>query len=187
MRLTVCTALLVLVFLSGIACAEGLAVVDVERIFRESTPGKAGEAHLIQARDILQKGLNDLRALYKGKEDTPEAVAALREAHAALERQFAADRLAVRQVLMATLENVVRVWFAANAKSSAVRAIAPASTFFAYSPTLDATDSVMGEMNKEKPAFHALPRVTVQQNPPQATPGKKGSVAPAEPKTRRKP
>ena len=179
-----CAILLVLAFFCGEARAEGLAVIDVERIFRESAPGKAGEAHLQQARAILQKGMDELRLLYKGREDTAEAKTALREGQAALERQFAADRLAVRQVLMAHLENVVRVWFAANAKGSALRAVVPANALFAYSPALDVTDAVMREMDKEKPTFHALPTVTVKANPPavgKAAPGKGGAPAPERP------
>jgi outer membrane protein len=179
-----CLILLVVALCSGAARAEGLAVVDVERIFRESVPGKAGEAHLAQVRSILQKGLDALRDLYKGKEDTAEAKAALREGQVALERQFAADRLAVRQVLTAHLENAVRVWFAVSAKQGpAVRAVAPASVFLIHSPTLDATDDVMREMNKEKPTFHALPTVTVKANP-QTEPGKEAPAAPAKPTAR---
>ena len=186
-----CVLLFVLAFFSGAAQGAGLAVVDVERVFRESVPGKAGEAHLAQARDVLQKGFEELRGLYKGKEDTAEAKAALREGQAALERQFAADRLAVRQKLTAYLENVVRIWFAANAQRYAINAVAPAGALFAYSPALDVTDAVMREMDKEKPTFHALPTVTVQANPaasptektsPQANPGKGGAVAPARPR-----
>ena len=173
-----CAFVFVWALCGGLARAEGLAVVDVERVFRESAPGKAGEAHLLQARDILQKGFDELRALYKDRENTPEAEAALREGQAALERQFAADRLAVRQVLAAHLENVVRVWFAANGKSSAIHAVAPASSFFAYSPALDVTEAVMREMDKEKPVFHALPSVTVKANP-KAEPAK--GAAPAAP------
>ena len=177
-----CTALLVLVFFSGVARAENFAVVDVERIFRESSPGKAGEDHLKQAQDILQNGMDELRNLYKGKENTDEAKVALRDGQAALERQFVAERQAVRQVLVATLENVIRVWFAVNAKDRAINAVVPASAFFAYSPAMDVTDTVMREMDKENPVFHALPTVTVKANPlanpsQQATPGKKGGFA----------
>jgi Skp family chaperone for outer membrane proteins len=181
-----CAVLLVLALFCGAARAEGLAVVDAERIFRESAPGRAGEAHLTQARDILQKGLDELRGHYRGKEDTAEAIAALREGQAALERQFAAERLAVRKVLGATLENVIRVWFAVNAKSAAISAVAPASALFAYSPALDVTDAVLREMDREKPVFHALPSVTVTAKPaadpqasPPASPGKSGQAAPA--------
>ncbi|MDR0239414.1 MAG: OmpH family outer membrane protein [Deltaproteobacteria bacterium] len=183
-----CAALLLLTLCGGAARAEGLAVVDVERVFRESAPGKAGEAHLMQARDILQKGFEELRDLFKGKENTAEAEAALREGRAALERQLAADRLAVRQVLAAHLENVVRVWFAANAKGAALRAIAPASAFFVYSPALDVTDAVIREMDKETPSFHALPSVTIKAKPEaheKASPGKgAGSAAPTRPQGR---
>ena len=184
MTRALCAFLLVLALFKGAAWAEAFAVVDVERIFRESAPGKAGEAHLMQARDILQKGFDELRALYKGKESTAEAEAALREGRAALERQLASDRLAVRQTLMAHLENVVRVWFAANAKRSAISAVAPAGAFFAYSPALDVTDAVMREMDKEKPVFHDLPTVTVKANP-QANTGKGAApAAPARPPAR---
>ena len=183
-----CGAVLIAVALcGGAALAEGLAVVDAERIFRESAPGKAGEAHLQQARDILQKGLEELRGHYKGKENTAEAVAALREGQAALERQFAAERRAVRQVLATTLENVIRVWFAVNAKSGAISAVAPAGALLAYSPALDVTDAVLREMDKEKPIFHALPSVKVSTNPaagPQANPGKPDPAAPARPPAR---
>ena len=180
-----CAILLVLTLFSGAACAAapagGLAVVDVERIFRESEPGKAGEAHLKQARDVLQKGLDEVRALYKGQEDTPKARAELRNAQAALERQLAADRLAVRQVLTTTLEKVVRAWFDGPGQRAATRAVAPASAFFAYSPTLDVTDAILREMNKEKPTFHALPTVTVKATPSAqaAPPAKPAPAAPA--------
>jgi outer membrane protein len=178
MTRALCTVLFVLALFNGAAWAERLAVVDVERIFRESAPGMAGEAHLKQAQDILQKGLEELRALYKGKEHTAEAEAALREGHAALERQLAVERIAVRRVLAATLENVIRVWFTVHAKASAISAVATASSLIIYNPALDITEAVMREMNKEQPSFHALPVVTVKTNP-QAAPGKGGAAAPA--------
>ena len=174
-----CVILLVLALFSGLAQAEGLAVVDVERIFRESVPGKAGEAHLEQARVILQKGMDELSALYKGKENTAEAESALREGHAALERQFAADRLAVRQVLMMTLEKAAKAWFATNAKRLKISALAPSNAFFAYIPALDVTDAVMRNMDKETPVFHALPTVTIRPNP-QTSPGANAPAAPAQ-------
>ena len=152
----------------GTAITGGVAVVDVERIFRESTPGRAGEAHLQQVLGILQKGLDDLHGIYQGMEDSAEARAALREGQAALERQLAAERLAMRQILTTHLEKVIQAWFIAKAQDFGARAVAPASIFFAYSPVLDITDTIMQEMNREKPTFPALPSVTVRP-PSQAT------------------
>jgi len=181
--------LFVLTLCSGAAwaaaqTAERIAVVDVERVFRESTPGRAGEAHLGQAREILQKGMDDLIALYKGKEDTDEAKAAMRDVQGALERQFAAERHAMQQVLTASLAGVIKAWFTANAQSSAIHAVAPASVFFAYSPALDITDAIIREMNSEKPTFPALPTVTVKANPQASgtdkAKGKGGTAAPAK-------
>ena len=175
---TVCTALLILMLCNGIAWADRLAVVDVERIFRESTPGKAGEAHLEKVRDVLQKGMDEFIALYRGREETEEAQVALREVAATLERQFAAERMGVRQVLTVHLEEIVRTWFVANTQRTAPRAVAPANIFFAFNPDMDITDIIMREMNKVKPTFSDLPTVTVQPNPP-ATPGTGRSATPA--------
>lgn len=62
------------------AHAETFAVVDTARILTESAPAKAGDAHMLRVQNILQKALNDLQAVYKGKESTPAAQKALREA-----------------------------------------------------------------------------------------------------------
>ena len=181
MRLTFCTCLFLLMFCSGVAWAERLAVVDVDRIFRESMPGKAAEAHLEQSLSVLQKGMDEFRVLYAGREDTDEAQAALREVQIALERQFAAERLAVQQVLTTHLNQVVQTWFAGNKQRNAPRAVAPASALFAYHPDLDITDVVMREMDKEKPVFPDLPTVTVTAAPnSQATPGTSEPNAPAK-------
>ena len=110
--------------------------------------------------------------LYQGSENTPEGETALREGRMLLERQFAAERQAVRQTLTVSLEKAIKAWYdAANAKEATISAVAPASAFFLHSPALDVTDAVMREMDKEQPVFHELPTVTVrpkQAVPPQA-------------------
>jgi len=164
---------------NGIAWADRLAVVDVERIFRESVPGKAADAHLEQTLSVLQKGMDEFRLLYAGREDTDEAQAALREVQIALERQFAAERLAVQQVLTTHLNQVVQTWLIGNKQRNAPRAVAPATAFFAYHPDLDVTDVIMREMDKEKPVFPDLPTVTVQPTS-QTTPDTSGPDAPAQ-------
>ena len=176
---TVCTALLILMLCNGIAWADRLAVVDVERIFRESVPGKAADAHLEQTLSVLQKGMDEFRLLYAGREDTDEAQAALREVQIALERQFAAERLAVQQVLTTHLNQVVQTWLIGNKQRNAPRAVAPANAFFAYHPDLDVTDVIMREMDKEKPVFPDLPTVTLQSGS-QTTPDTSGPDDPAQ-------
>ena len=163
-----CVAVFMLLTFSGAAWgAERIAVVDVERVFRESAPGKAGEAHFEQAREILQKGMDELRALYQGSESSPEGEAALREGRAALERQLAAERQAVRQVLTEALQRAITSWFdAAGGRRQSISAVAPASAFFIHSPAIDVTSAVILEMNKEQPVFHALPTVTIRANQP---------------------
>lgn len=141
-----------------------VAVVDVPRILSESQPGKAGEAHLKKAQEALQKGMDDVLALYKGKENTPEAQQALRESQVALERQLAVERQAVLQVLGGLLEKAVKDWRQANKKYTHVIS---SQVLLDFDKTTDVTAAVMKLMNLMTPKFAPLPTVTV--NPPAAS------------------
>lgn len=160
--------------------AENLAVVDVNRILVESVPGKAGEQHLQKVQEILQKGLEDVQKLYKGKENTAEAQRALREAYAALERQMVVERQAVLQVLGGLLDKAVKDWRAANKKYLAV---INSQMLLDADKSLDVTAAVMKEMDRAKPVFPDLPQVTV--TPPKAQDEKKPAAAPAAPQKKR--
>ena len=82
----------------GTAPATEIAVVDAERILAQSTPGKKGQEHLNEVQKVLQKGYNDLVALYRGRENSPEAQEIIRQGQAALEQQMAVERNAVLAV-----------------------------------------------------------------------------------------
>lgn len=145
------------------ADAANMAVVDTARVLAESRPGKAGEAHLQKVRGVLQQGLDDLKNAYRGKENTREAQAALQSGYVALERQMAAERQAVLQVLGKALDEAVKEWRTANGKYDIVIS---RQTLLDSAPSVDVTGAVMKEMDKQKPQFPALP--TVQVNPPEA-------------------
>ncbi len=144
----------------GAALADSVAVVDTARIFKSSKPGKAAEEHMRKVRSVLLKGLNDLQEAYKGRENTPEGVDALREGQAALERQLAVERQAVSQVLAATLENVIRVWVGVNKQYDVVLS---KDMVLGSNRRADVTDSILNDMDKENPQFPDLPKVTVSK------------------------
>lgn len=155
------------------AVAADVAVVDTARVLTESKPGRDGEAHLQKVRDVLQQGLADLQKLYKGKEKSKEAQAALQNGHAALERQLAVERQAVLQALGQCLDAAVKQWRKANGKYEVVLA---RQNLLDHAPAVDMTAAVMKEMDKQKPVFPELPTVTVtppaeaKKPEPKATP-----------------
>lgn len=141
-----------------------IAVVDTARILAESAPAKAGEAHLQQVHAVLQKGLDDVQALYKGKEQSPEAQQAVREAHTALERQLTVERQAVLHILGNMLDRCVKQWRVAYPTHSIVIS---KQMLLDSDNSLDVTPAIMTEMNAAQPVFPPLPTVTV--NTPQST------------------
>ena len=170
MTRAVCALFLILMMFSSTAQAERIAVVNVERIFRESAAGKAGEAHIRKVQDILQKGMNDLQAAYRGKENTPEGAASLREGRAALDRKLATERQAVLQVLTVSLEKAIKDWVSTPAaKQRSISVVAPSHAFFFHSPGLDVTDFIIPEMNRARPSFPPLPTVNVRAGNPQTS------------------
>ncbi|MEG2173494.1 MAG: OmpH family outer membrane protein [Desulfovibrionaceae bacterium] len=143
------------------ATAESIGVVNTNRILTESQPAKAGEAHLKKVQGVLQKGLDDLQKMYKGKEKTPQAQQAIREGYAALEQQMAAEKQAVLQVLGKALDKAVKEWRADNKK---ILVVVSQQVLLDADASVDVTSAVMQEMNQQKPEFPALP--TVKVNPP---------------------
>ena len=151
---------LMLAALAGTAFATEIAVVDTEKLLVQSEPGKLGQAHLEAVQKVLQKGYNDLLALYRGQENTAEAQNAVAQGQAALERQMEVERAAVTSVLQSELTAAVEAW---RKKNPRIHAVLARQLFLDAAPKLDATSAVMKEMNKRKPKFAELPTVTVKK------------------------
>lgn len=152
-----------------------IAVVDTASLFSQSAPAAAGNAHLQQVQTILQKSLNDLQQLYKGKENTPQARQAIAQGRAALEQKFAVEQQAVMTVLQALLQESVREWRTGQEKALV---IIPAHGTLDSDATLDATKAVLQVYNTKKPAFAPLPSVTInlpREEPAPASPASKSN------------
>lgn len=157
---TVLLAVLLMGAAAGTALATEIAVVDADKILAQSTPGKKGQAHLAEVQKVLQKGYNDLLALYRGRENSPEAQNVIRQGQAALEQQMAVERNAVLAVLQSELMAATEAWRKKNPK---IQAVISRQLLLGADPKLDVTNAVMREMNRRTPKFADLPTVTVNK------------------------
>jgi Skp family chaperone for outer membrane proteins len=164
---SILTAAVLLACASAVSAApanntNSIAVVDVQKIFNESKPGKAAAAHMQEVQKILQKGMDDVVALNKGKESTPEAQRSIAEAQQLLNRQLDVERQAANAVVENELRAAVSVWLSKNKRFTMV---VSKQLLLGNADSIDFTSSIMKEMNRRNPKFPDLPKVTI--NPPQ--------------------
>ena len=145
---------------SAALAAEPVVVVDAAALVEQSTPGKAAASYLQKVQASLQKSLDELQALYKGKENTPEARQAVAEGRAVLERQLALYRQAAGVELDRVIAEAVKAWRGKNRKTLVVL---PARDVLDYDKGVDVTREVLRELNRQTAKFPDLPQVTVQK------------------------
>lgn len=154
-------ALLALSVAAGSAgAAEPVVVVDTAVLAEQSTPGKAAADYLDQVRVSLQKSLDELQTVWKGRENTDEGRAAIAQGHAVLEQQLSLYRLAASREVNRVMAEAVKAWRAQNKKT---RLVLPGAGVLSFDPDVDRTRDVLREMNKLKATFPDMPRVTVQK------------------------
>ena len=146
------------------AFAADYGVIDVQKIFNESAPGKAAAAHMQEVQKILQKGMDDVIAMHKGQENTPQAQQAIAEAQQLLNRQLAVEQQATNAVMERELREAVSAWLKANKNKT--KMILSKQLTLGSTGDIEFTAGVMKEMNKRKPTFPALPKVTINRPAP---------------------
>lgn len=152
------------------ASSPAVSVVDTAGLLNASKHAGEAGAHLEKVRAVLQKGLDDVTALYKGKETTPEGQKAILEARAALERQMALERRAVELLLNQAMTKAVEAWHKSHGGT-----ILPRSAVLASDAGADVTKAVLPLLNKQKITYPPLPTVNVRK------PEEKKQTAPAKP------
>ena len=176
MKLAVVLAAAVTAFAAVAAFAADYGVVDVQKIYADSKPGKAAEAHMKEVRKVLQKGMDDVIKIQKGKENTPEGRRAITEAQQLLNRQLQIEQQAVIAVLDRELRAACENWLKANKKTMM---LLPKQLTLAAANSVDVTAGVTKEMDKRKPKFPELPKVTINKpadNPAPAAEADKPAV-----------
>lgn len=156
-------AALVLALSACAAFAADYGVVDVQKIFAESAPGKAAAAHMQEVQKILQKGMDDVIAMHKGQENTPQAQQAIAEAQQLLNRQLAVEQQATNAVLEQELRAAVDAWLKSHKR---IQMILSKQLTLGAAGGIEFTTGIMQEMNKRKPKFPALPKVTINRPAP---------------------
>ena len=145
------------------AFAADYGVIDVQKIFNESAPGKAAAAHMQEVQKILQKGMDDVIAMHKGQENTPQAQQAIAEAQQLLNRQLAVEQQATNTVLEQELRAAVDAWLKSHKR---IQMILSKQLTLGAAGGIEFTTGIMQEMNKRKPKFPALPKVTINRPAP---------------------
>lgn len=125
-----------------------------------------------EVQKILQKGMDDVIALHKGRENTPEAQRAIAEAQQLLNRQLDVERQAANAVVENELRAAVSAWLAKNKRFTMV---VSKQLLLGNVPSVDFTSAIMTEMNRRNPKFPDLPKVTINrpQNGQQKAPASK--------------
>lgn len=176
MRVTVVPALLCALALLWGCLPESqkpvalVAVVDVERVLRETKASRAGREHLAAVQAVLQKGWDELQTV-SGNEPQEQRQRALNQGLQTLQARIAEEEAAASAVVLEQMRSAVRNWRLKN-KGSVVIA---RQNLLDASSSVDITGDIITAMDaKEQQIFRVLPEVTVQ--PPKA-----GRDAPPQP------
>lgn len=153
-----------LALFSHAALAADYGVIDVQQIFTNSKPGKAGAEHMAEVKKVLQDAMNEVLALHKD-ENTPESKKAIAEARQLLNRQLAIEQQAVNNILDKELRAACDDWLKAHKK---IQLLISKQMALGSTGLIDFTSGVMELMNKRTAQFPALPKVTVNPKPAQA-------------------
>lgn len=146
---------------SGTAAATKISVVDVNKVYAESSAAKEADQHVAEVRKVLQKGLADLeKRLAQNKDVSKEARERdLVNGHRVLERQMQIEIQAARNAVNAVMMECIKEW---RKKNGGV--VMAKSQVLDYSSKMDITDTVIKTMNKKKAKFADMPVVKFNEN-----------------------
>ena len=130
-----------------------------------------GYLHLLYRRQFGVSCMDDVIAMHKGQENTPQAQQAIAEAQQLLNRQLAVEQQATNAVMERELRAAVSEWLKANKNKT--KMILSKQLTLGSTGDIEFTASVMKEMNKRKPTFPALPKVTINRPAPAPASGEK--------------
>ena len=137
-----------------------ISVIDVAKIFAESTPAEEARKHLAEVQEVLKKGLDDVVALYGDRVAAPEAQQAIAQARNVLQQQMNVEQQAADAVVRNLLIEVTNDWVENHKDVDML--VSRQQVVFAK-PELDITADLLAEMNKKTPVFPELPKVNINK------------------------
>lgn len=135
---------------------KGIAVVNVQRIFKDSAPAAQGREHLEQVKVSLNEGADAINAVY-GEKGSHPSQGALQQGWQRLNLQYQAEEQSVNKSVADVLATTARDWL----KEHPDTVVLPSTSVLAYGPQADMTSEMIARMENVKPTFGDVPRVTV--------------------------
>lgn len=127
-------------------------VVDLNRLMRDSAPGKAGLAFIEAQQKELQTKLDSLQDKLEKNPADEAAMQELQTVYAASQQRIQAEGQHVVTLLFDAIQNVLNNFREKNGYAMLIRAEA----LDAYDPGLDVTNAVMAEVDKLKIDFQPV-------------------------------
>lgn len=130
-----------------------IGVVDLNRLMRDSAPGKEGLKFIEARQTKLQSGLDAIQARLEKNPEDQAALQELQKVYAASQQQMQADGQNVVGALFDAIQSALNSYRERNGYAVLIRAEALDS----FDPALDVTSAVMAEVDKLKIDFKAAP------------------------------
>lgn len=140
------------------AASPVIAVLDVEKVLKDSKASAQGREHLAAARKSLEAGWAELQKKWQGKPEK-QRKQVLAEGLRALNTQMANEESAANKVVLALMQKKVQEW----RKSNNCQYVIARQNLLDAGETADITAAVIALMDKETPKFAELPKVTVHE------------------------
>ena len=137
-----------------------VVVLDMDALAERSLPGRAAAQYIKTVQTILHRGIEDVRAMYRGRENTPEGMRALAQAQSFYQQQLALYQKKLDNEIGDIVSAAVRSWLK---KNKGVAAVVPADDTLGYNKQADVTRQIMVEVDWYKPSFPPMPRVRINK------------------------
>jgi outer membrane protein len=139
-----------------------LAVVDMQRVMRDSEPARAGGKFLEDLHAGMQEKIQAIEARLEKNPQDEEAQKELQTVYMTSQQRMQAEQQNVVTLLYDAIQRVMNAYRERNGYELILNAEVAA----AFSPALDVTTAVIAEVNKQKVEFKPIAREA-------ATPGEK--------------
>lgn len=140
--------------------APEIAVVDTVKLATNSKPGRAAADYLTKVQTSLQKSMDEVQSLYKGKENTEEGRNAILQGKSALDQQLMLYRQAVAAELDKAIAESITDWRKKNKKT---QIILPGAAVMDFDNDAEITSEIMPLLDKKTIKFPEMPKVTVNK------------------------
>lgn len=134
-----------------------IAVLNMEKVLYESSPGKAGREHLRIIDQRFQQGMNEMGETYRDASQQ-ERQRALSAAEDRLVRQFQREERQVTDTVTAIVLQETEKW----RKAHGVTVVLPGSMVLAVGqPAINCTDEVLAAVNNRTATFADFPVMNI--------------------------